>query len=49
MLGVWARQIQIGHPMTKAQSLEIFGGPKGRNKFVLEKFLDLVEKRGKDL
>lgn len=46
MLGVWARQTQSGHPMAKAQSLEIFGGPNGRNKSVLEKFLNLVEKGG---
>ena len=45
MLGVWARQIQGGQPMTKAQSLEIFGGPNGRNRFVLEKSLDEVERR----
>lgn len=31
--------------MTKAQSLEIFAGPNGREKLVLEKFLDEVEKR----
>ncbi|CZT06990.1 uncharacterized protein RAG0_12566 [Rhynchosporium agropyri] len=30
----------------KAQSLEIFGGPNGRNKPILEKFLDEAEKRG---
>ena len=46
MLGVWARQVQGGQPMTRAQSLEIFGGPNGRNTFVLEKFLDEVERRG---
>jgi hypothetical protein len=33
--------------MTKAQRLEIFGGPNGRNTFVLEKFLDEKEKRGR--
>lgn len=49
MLGVWARQIQSGQPMTKAQSVEIFGGPNGRNKLILEKFLDEVEKRGMDM
>lgn len=46
MLGVEATQIQSGRPMTKAQSLEIFGGPNGRNKPILEKFLDEAEKRG---
>jgi hypothetical protein len=49
MLDVWARQVQSGQPMTKAQSLEIFGGPNGRNTFVLEKFLDEAKKRGIDL
>lgn len=49
MLGVWAKQVQSGQPMTKAKSLEIFGGPNGRNAFVLEKFLDETKKRGIDL
>jgi hypothetical protein len=47
MLDVWARQVQSGQSMTKAQSLEIFGGPNGRNRFVLEKFLDEAKKRGR--
>jgi hypothetical protein len=46
MLGVWARQIQGGQPMTKAQSLEIFGGPNGRNRAILERLHDVAEKRG---
>lgn len=50
MLDVWARQIQNGQPMTKAQTLEIFGGPNGRNTFSLEKLLDEVaKKRGIDM
>ena len=33
--------------MTKAQSWKIYGGgPNGRDTFVLEKFLDEVERRG---
>merc|ERR1712098_197834 len=36
MLDLWARQIRSGQPMTKAQSLEIFRGPNGRNKPILE-------------
>ncbi|XMA11509.1 hypothetical protein WAI453_004300 [Rhynchosporium graminicola] len=47
-LGVWAKQIQSGRPMTKAQSLEIFAGPKGRCKPVLEKLFDLMERKGID-
>jgi hypothetical protein len=31
MLDVWARQVQSRQPMTKAQALEIFGGPNGHN------------------
>ncbi|RDL32514.1 Uncharacterized protein BP5553_08970 [Venustampulla echinocandica] len=48
MLGVWARQIQSGQPMTKALNLEVFGGPNGQNKAVLEQFLVELEKRGTD-
>ena len=44
MLHVWAKQVQSGQPMTKAQSLEIFGGFKGRSKVTLGKFIDKVEK-----
>lgn len=49
MLAVWAGQEQSGQPMTKAQSLEIFGGPDGRNVPVLEELLLEVESRGLDL
>jgi hypothetical protein len=49
MLGVWAKQVQSGKPMTKAQWLEIFGGPNGRNTFILEKFPDEAKKRRIDL
>jgi uncharacterized protein YajQ (UPF0234 family) len=45
MLDVWARQGQSGEPMTKNQRLEIFGGPNGRNKAVLEMFMAELEKR----
>lgn len=46
MLRVWARQVLSGQPMTKDQSLEIFGGPRGQNKAILELFLDELSKRG---
>lgn len=46
MLGAWASQIQTGQPMTKHQKLDIFGGPNGQNKAVLERFLVELEKRG---
>jgi hypothetical protein len=41
--------VQSGQPMTKAQSLEIFGGPNRRNVLVLEKFFDKAKKRGINL
>jgi hypothetical protein len=44
MLVVWARQEQSGESMTKNQRLEIFGGPNGRNKAVLEMFMAELEK-----
>ena len=44
MLRVWAKQVQSGKPITKDQTLEIFGGPKGQSKAVLEQ-LWLLEKR----
>jgi hypothetical protein len=46
MLGAWAAQIQSGQPMTKEQELDIFGGPNGRNKRILEQFMTVLEKRG---
>ncbi|KAK1675965.1 hypothetical protein BDP55DRAFT_662811 [Colletotrichum godetiae] len=38
MLGIWAAQVRRGTPMTKEESLEIFGGPRGECKRVLEEF-----------
>jgi hypothetical protein len=38
MLGLWATQVQSGQPMTMAQRLNIFGGPKGENRNILELF-----------
>jgi hypothetical protein len=49
MLDVWARQVQSGQPMTKAQALEIFGGANGRNTLVLGKAFDEAKKRGINL
>ena len=48
MLDIWAKQVQSGKPMTRAQRLEIFGGPNGRNRLALEKFFDEAKKRGID-
>lgn len=45
MLRLWARQVQRGTPMTKDESLEIFGGPKGEHKNILSKVIDAREKR----
>jgi hypothetical protein len=49
MLDVWARQVQSGQPMTKAQALEIFGGANGHNTLVLGKAFDEAKKRGINL
>ncbi|KAK1625368.1 hypothetical protein BDP81DRAFT_435653 [Colletotrichum phormii] len=38
MLRIWAAQVRRGTPMTKEESLEIFGGPRGEFKRVLEVF-----------
>jgi hypothetical protein len=35
-------------PMTKEQTLEIFGGPKGQTKAVLEQLWPVLEKRKSD-
>ncbi|KAJ5882693.1 uncharacterized protein N7473_011127 [Penicillium subrubescens] len=45
MLGLWAKVIQSGEPMTEEQSLEIFGGPNGRNKPILRQFFAETKKR----
>jgi len=38
MLGLWATQVRSRQPMTRAQLLDIFGGPKSKNRKVLELF-----------
>lgn len=48
MLFAWARQVQSGQPMTKEESLDIFGGPKGRNKPILETFMAEMDARAKE-
>ncbi|KAK5988886.1 hypothetical protein PT974_10383 [Cladobotryum mycophilum] len=45
MLGLWAGQIQSGQPMTRELQLAIFGGPRGRHKALLSRFLDLKEEK----
>ena len=44
MLGLWARVVQSGEPMTEEQNLEIFGGPNGRNKPILRQFFAEIKK-----
>jgi hypothetical protein len=38
MLGLWATQVQSRQPMTNARLLDIFGGPKSKNRKILELF-----------
>lgn len=45
MLGVWARQIQSGQPMTAEKSLEIHGGPNWRNAGTLKSFIAEYDRR----
>ncbi len=46
MLDGLARQVRSGQEVTKAQKLEVFGGPNGRDQHILEQFLDKVEEKG---
>lgn len=48
MLGAWARQKQSGRPMTKEEHLNIFGGPSGQNRKVLEEFGKALEERERE-
>ncbi|KAK4182251.1 hypothetical protein QBC35DRAFT_510322 [Podospora australis] len=45
MLGLWASRVKRGTPMTKNERLETFGGPKGKHKAVLSKFMDEFQLR----
>jgi hypothetical protein len=49
MLGVWARQIRGGQPMTKDEKLEIFGGPNWQNNKTFEQLLAVFDKRAADI
>lgn len=49
MLGVWARQIQGGQPMTKDAQLEIFGGPNWQNNKTFERLLAVFDKKEADI
>lgn len=44
MLGLWARIVESGEPMTEEQDLEIFGGPNGRDKPILRQFFAEMRK-----
>ena len=46
MLSLLAKQVQRGTPMTKQESLEIFGGSRGEHRNILSKFMDYKEKIG---
>ena len=48
MLGLWAAQVQSGQPMSKEQTLKLFGGDRGQHKRVLEQFLAEKERRGEN-
>lgn len=45
MLELWAKQVKCGMPMTKNETLEIFGGPRGEHRKLLSKVIDAFEKR----
>lgn len=45
MLHLWATQVQRGMPMTKDETLEIFGGSKGEHKIMLSKVIDTLEQK----
>ncbi|EXJ84101.1 hypothetical protein A1O3_04768 [Capronia epimyces CBS 606.96] len=46
MLGLWATQVKRGTPMTKDERLEIFGGPRGEHKKLLNTFMEYEERMG---
>jgi hypothetical protein len=45
MLSSWATQIQSDTPMTKDESLYIFGGPRGEYQSLLNDVMNLAEKK----
>lgn len=45
MLELWARVVRRGTPMTKEESLEFAGGPRGKHRQLVSKFMDESEKR----
>ena len=45
MLSLWAAQVRRGTPMTKHDSLEIFGGSRGEHRNLLSRVADAMEKR----
>jgi len=44
MLGAWACQRLTGQPMTRAQHIDIFGGPKPTDRSTAEWALDLIDR-----
>lgn len=49
MLSVWARQDQSGQPMTREDTLAIFGGPRRENEPILKMFMAEQDRRAKEV
>lgn len=45
MLALWAGQVESGRPMTKEQTLDIFAGPHGEHRNVINLFLNEKARR----
>jgi hypothetical protein len=45
MLELWAKVVKRGTPMSKDETLSVFGGCKGESKVILSKFIDEFERK----
>ena len=45
MLELWAKQVKRGTPMTRDETLEIFGERKGEHKTLLSQVIDFLERK----
>lgn len=45
MLRLWATQVEGGRPMSMEEQLEIFSGPRGEHRWVLEEFVKKVDEK----